>query len=266
MRAPPLAPGAAADRPTLREAWSDRTAALMAACSQLAYVQDPAPLLAAGGLRLRATAGRAILAVGAGVAVLAFRGTDCLADWRLDLSAELEQLPGAAVGVRVHRGFLAAFQADRARVEAAVAAHVPADLRLLITGHSLGGALAQMATAVLERDNLAACYTFGSPRVGTLGYGPLIKAPHYRVVNGWDPVPGVPAPGLRGYVHSGDPRLLTGDHLAAYRRDRSLAGRLLVDLAGVTRRDLLCSADHDIGLYRARLEEIAAPRVAAISA
>ena len=42
--------------------------------------------------------------------------------------------------------------------------------------------------------------------------------------------------------------------LAAYRRDQSLVGRLLVDLAGVIRRDLLCAADHDIGLYRARLE------------
>lgn len=87
----------------------------MAACTQFAYVEDPAPLLAAGGLRLRASAGCAILAVGAGVAVLAFRGTNCLADWRRDLSAELEQLPGAAAGVRVHRGFRAGFQADRAR-------------------------------------------------------------------------------------------------------------------------------------------------------
>ena len=50
-------------------------------------------------------------------------------------------------------------------------AQVPANLGLYIAGHSLGGALAQIAAASLsEMDNLAACYTFGSPRVATLGF------------------------------------------------------------------------------------------------
>ena len=61
---------------------------------------------------------------------------------------------------------------------------MPTDLGLYVTGHSLGGALAQRATAALDRDTLAACYTFGSPRVATLAFDRLDKAPHYRVVNG----------------------------------------------------------------------------------
>jgi thioesterase domain-containing protein len=34
---------------------------------------------------------------------------------------------------------------------------------IYFAGHSLGGALAQIAAAVLGDDNTAACYTFGSP-------------------------------------------------------------------------------------------------------
>ena len=262
MSAPSLERFAAASTPTLRTAYSDRTSALMAACAQLAYEPDPARLLATGGLQLRAVTARAYLAVGRDLAVLAWRGTASLADWRTDLAARLEPLPGAA-GVRVHRGFLAAFQEDRPAVEAAIAAHVPAGRGLFITGHSLGGALAQCAAAAFDSDALSACYTFGSPRVATLDFDRLIKTPHYRVTNGWDPVPGVPEPWFRGYRHTGFPLLITGDDRGAYHRDRSPAARLLVDLAGLFRRgDLLCAADHDIGLYRARLELIAAARAA----
>jgi predicted lipase len=65
---------------------------------------------------------------------------------------------------------------------------------------------------------LAACYTFGSPRVGTGDFDRQVKCPHYRVINNWDLVPSVPLPWFRGYRHTGDPRLLTpgtGGHFAA---------------------------------------------------
>ena len=74
--------------------------------------------------------------------------------------------------------------------------------RSYITGHSLGGALAQIASAALNRDNLAACYTFGSPPVGTAGLDEQVKCPHYRVINNWDLVPGLPLGFFRGYRHN----------------------------------------------------------------
>ena len=75
-------------------------------------------------------------------------------------------------------------------------------------------------SAALERDNLAACYTFGSPRVGTSNFDVVVKCPHYRVVNDNDVVPGIPFPSPWGYQHSGDARLIK-----PALRDRSILRR-----------------------------------------
>ena len=215
---PTLARGAAKTAPTWRAAYSDRTAHLMSVLSELAYLpfentpqltpKQPRPERKGGrnaldkhlgpDFKLAAVFNRddtqAYLAVSPDFAVLAFRGTSSLGDWVTNLHAELVPLEGAPAQVMVHAGFLSAFECCRAEIKAAVNKYVPPDLGLYITGHSLGGALAQIASAALERDNLAACYTFGSPRVGTSDFDRQVKCPHYRVVNRSDLVPGVPAP------------------------------------------------------------------------
>jgi len=80
---------------------------------------------------------------------------------------------------------------------------------IYITGHSLGGALAQIAGAVLGSDQVAACYTFGAPRVGNFYFDLWVKVPSYRVMNYADIVPQIPLPIV--YRHSGDPRYML-DH------------------------------------------------------
>lgn len=166
------------------------------------------------------------------VAVLAFRGTEKnIADIKTDLNARFYRHNGT----KVHDGFRRAF----AFVESAVMQAVSElrDYRLYITGHSLGGALALVATRALNSDNVAACYTFGSPKVGSLEFGDAIKPPIYRVVNAADLVPRVPLTWIiealvmifkittvipfagkyivrvlenfRGYSHHGDMRYLT---------------------------------------------------------
>jgi hypothetical protein len=127
----------------------------------------------------------------------------------------------------------------------------------------LGGALAQIASAILERPNLAASYTYGSPRVGTWNFDRLVKCPHYRVINNWDLVPNVPPPLYRGYYHTGDPRLLTpsAHGQEALRRDRFFIVSLGVDLWALAMwaisRKLLVIDDHMIWNYRTQLEDIA---------
>ena len=287
-RTPPtLAAGVTKTAPTWRAAYSDRTAALMAALSQLAYVpfesvpspgpSQPKPEVPGGREALARYLGpdftdlqvfnrddtQAYLAVSADFAVLAFRGTANFQDWITNLDAILVPLEDAPADVHVHKGFLSAFNCCKAEIKAAVEAKVGSKLGLYITGHSLGGALAQIASAVLERDNLAACYTFGSPRVGTVDFDVQVKCPHYRLTNDWDIVPGVPPPSLRGYQHSGDPRLIqSGPKL--YRRDRSVITRFFVDLAaivvGVFSRRFLAIDDHMIWNYRSGLDRVAAAR------
>jgi hypothetical protein len=290
---PPLTLEDAQAAPTWRAAYSDRTAVLMAKISQLAYVpfQNQAKPPAAGGQKPEKDGGReelAALLAGGGfelkqvfnwnyvqaflavnpeeLAVLAFRGTANSEDWGINLDALRMPLPGYR-NVWVHSGFWTAFQAQRKEIEKALATHVPPGLGLYITGHSLGGALAQIASAALERDTLAACYTFGSPRVGTVKFDREVKCPHYRLVNHWDLVPGVPPPTPWGYQHSGDPRLLVG-HLPeeALRRDRNILAWLWAQLKALVqmpfRGGLFSIDDHMIWNYRNYLETVADSRSA----
>ena len=92
-----------------------------------------------------------------------------------------------------------------------------------LTGHSLGGALAMMATAELSnheddklRDSIAACYTFGSPKVGNRSFDQFVKVPLYRVTNGIDLVPAVPL--WFGYRQVGDTRYFGRLGVAPLRR------------------------------------------------
>ena len=52
----------------------------------------------------------------------------------------------------MHSGFLEVFSRCKTEIEAAVNESVPSTLAFYITGHSLGGALAQIASAALNRD------------------------------------------------------------------------------------------------------------------
>jgi triacylglycerol lipase len=286
-RTPPhLTPADAVSAPTWRAAYSDRTAALMATFSELAYLpfeeggasveagepraerQDGrsrlASALAEGGFQLAATFNKddtqGYLAVRPDqFAVLAFRGTTNFSDWKTNLNGGREPLrPGSLI--HVHRGFLSAYRCCEHEIAKAVDA-LPGSRGLYITGHSLGGALAQIASAALERDTLAACYTFGSPRVGTERFDYEVKCPHYRLVNNWDIVPGVPPATPWGYWHSGDPRLLKPRLRDLLRHDRDPLSRSVVDLValfrGLVSRRFLVVDDHMIWNYRRQLEGIA---------
>ena len=76
-----------------------------------------------------------------------------------------------------------------------------------LTGHSLGGAIAQIIGLWLDvRGHNVQIYTFGSPKVSTSFFGS--KPSHYRVALRNDPVPFVP---MYPFLHSGisiDPETL----------------------------------------------------------
>ncbi|WP_322845291.1 lipase family protein [Pseudomonas sp. B33.4] len=70
--------------------------------------------------------------------------------------------------------------------------------KLLITGHSLGGAVALILSEMLRRDKRfdpdIVLYTYGAPRAGDTTFIESAKALiHHRIVNQNDPVPSVPA-------------------------------------------------------------------------
>ena len=134
--------------------------------------------------------------------VLAFRGTEKkISDWLTDARC----IPVVEGKTRVHSGFVDAFtrnvDAEGRTVEELVREILDrpeardergTPLPLFITGHSLGGALALLATKLIAPDVTGACYTFGAPRIGNYELFRFIKTPVYRVVNSSDVVPRVP--------------------------------------------------------------------------
>jgi triacylglycerol lipase len=73
------------------------------------------------------------------------------------------------------------------------------------TGHSLGAALATIASDRFGAGKAAGLYTFGSPRVGDDVFKASFTVPCYRFVNNTDVVPHLPPPALlANYTHVGD--------------------------------------------------------------
>lgn len=137
-------------------------------------------------------------------AVLAFRGTEL--SWRNYLIDADMGLAGLRRQPAVHRGFLRAINSIWPALQGALAAQ--AHLPLFITGHSLGGALAVLASTRLSPQ---AVYAFGCPRVGNGAFAASLqaRAPIYRVVHGADVVTRVP-PAWAGFEHVGQAHLLPG--------------------------------------------------------
>jgi len=193
-------------------------------------------------------------------AVLAFRGTEVtkLTDIKTDATASMISL----VGGRVHKGFIQAYKSVATEIERSVAKldGIP----LYITGHSLGGALATVATQHLEanpafRDQIAACYTYGSPRVGNDQFDREFKSAIYRVVNTTDVVTIVPLLAM-GYIHVGDVRFLLrtkGEFRRAIPIIRRISFFLGAGLLGLFKPWV---KDHAIVEYRHKLEAIAQDR------
>lgn len=223
------------------------------------------------------------------IAVLAFRGTEAN-DWR-DVKSDLNAFLKDDAGCKVHTGFKTAFEMVRLAVERTL--NGLKGYQLYVTGHSLGGAMALIATRHLNSDNLAACYTFGSPKVGTQEFGDTIKPPIYRVVNSADGVSRVPPTwtveliypftGLipivflrdpvkkfldrvRGYRHHGDMRYLTScsqpdfsdiklyQNLNFIDRATRLVGRLSTNWKAA-------GEDHRIAEYSGKLKAYAISRL-----
>ncbi len=144
--------------------------------------------------------------------VIAFRGTEKkFSDWLTDARA----IPTSMGKTKVHTGFMEAFsvitdqdgQTVEDRVKSIINAPEVKDgdgkpLPLFITGHSLGGALALLATKLLASNINGACYTFGAPRLANYEYFAKLKTPVYRIVNSSDIVPRVP-PGAANIVFVG---------------------------------------------------------------
>jgi len=136
------------------------------------------------------------------LAVLSFRGTD--ADDPSDLMDDANVIPEPWLGSgKVHSGFAGALAEIWDQVQVGLASI--AGMRLLITGHSLGAAMASLAASLQLPASL---HTFGSPRVGDKEFIAALESKHldnHRFVDCCDIVTRVPPEGFWGYTHIGKP-------------------------------------------------------------
>ena len=146
--------------------------------------------------------------------VVAFAGSgETVRNWIDDFTFPLVpylQLPECGLGCFIHAGFDIGWAERREEVIGAVTSALDThpNYEIVITGHSIGAAIATLAAAELRAMNYTAdTYTFGSPRVGNEAFAEFVtnQAPqlghNYRMTHFNDPVPMLP-PVFLGYEHT----------------------------------------------------------------
>jgi V8-like Glu-specific endopeptidase len=144
-------------------------------------------------------AAQGFLAASSDLVLVCFRGTESTADWLSNLNVNPRD--GDNLGPSVHAGFWGQFEALRSQLEERMARH--SQLPLLVTGHSLGGAIAALAAATWAQRHLRALYTYGQPAVARdralNQLADALAGRYHRLVNDADIVPRVPP----RYRHAG---------------------------------------------------------------
>ncbi|RYP15481.1 hypothetical protein DL765_005688 [Monosporascus sp. GIB2] len=153
-----------------------------------------------------------------GVLVVSIRGSASIMDWMVNGNGEptVSQDLGETTA-KYHKGFLAVAEAIQERLAERILATVtklksqtpeaPEDIDLLLTGHSAGGAMAQlfyvMAASESSRRAIATvapnfrrvhCIVFGAPPITTIPIDPPTRDPFQSgiflsIINEGDPVP-----------------------------------------------------------------------------
>ncbi|KAI9831661.1 MAG: hypothetical protein M1819_004727 [Sarea resinae] len=159
--------------------------------------------------------------------VVAFRGSESLRNWLSD--ADFPYVASNLCdGCLVDQGFWDSWSEAKSDILSAAknASTQYPNYQIVVTGHSLGAAIATFAAAELRIDGYtAALYNFGSPRVGNLKTTELIgnqTGGNYRITHFDDPVPKLP-PDLIGYTHiSPEYWITTGNSIPVADNDISL--------------------------------------------
>ncbi|KAJ2014262.1 hypothetical protein GGI13_003951 [Coemansia sp. RSA 455] len=142
--------------------------------------------------------------------IVSWRGSTTLMDWVADFKVVPTPWPAHIDGSAVHSGFLFAYNAGASKIKTVVAGLVQKypDYKIVLTGHSLGGAQAALAAVDIatehpEWTDKLELYTYGQPRVGNAAFSNWLSSqpfPIFRTVYRGDLVAQVP-PMEMGFQH-----------------------------------------------------------------
>jgi triacylglycerol lipase len=139
--------------------------------------------------------------IGDGIAIVTFRGTASADDWLHNLDFLLTAYQPVPSFGMVHAGFQLYYMTIRGSLLSLLAKVARSCRRLILTGHSLGAVLSELAAPdVLHNLNGSwqpEVQNFAGPRVGQDDFVNAFDAQIdvcFRIVNVWDLVPNVPPP------------------------------------------------------------------------
>jgi hypothetical protein len=142
--------------------------------------------------------------------LVAFRGSQEARDYIQDIKLRKVEFTKRRPKSKVHRGFNQAYRDVRVRLHKIYSTHKKDVKEVIFTGHSLGGALATLASYDFKLDYndevKVSCVSLGSPRVGNRWFAKDFNKmidDTTRIVNGGDPVTQLPSWWHLRYWHVG---------------------------------------------------------------
>lgn len=200
------------------------------------------------------------------VAHVVFRGTEDARDMLADVDVRQHTMVD---GCRVHHGFMTQFMAVRDELDRLLYAHEGAFDEVVVTGHSLGAALATIASleyARLFSTKFVRCYTFGSPRVGDSRFAGQFNehvSEHWRVFHEHDPVSMIPISPRYEHVGGLSLRLDNDDdnRFSVFKNDIAWLWRVPLSLLSLNYLNVV--EPHNIRGYVARMMLMREPKAGA---
>jgi len=146
--------------------------------------------------------------------VVAFRGSQSWRNIITDIQTEPLNVTTVCADCAVHTGFWAIWNETAAVVDPLLRTHLRPHQRLVIAGHSLGGAMTTLA-ALQWKEFRPLAVSFGQPRTVNHNFSDYLRQhvrDYYRITTPRDPIPKIPVQSM-GYRHHGQEIFIDGEHM-----------------------------------------------------
>lgn len=190
------------------------------------------------------------------VCYLSFRGSSSTQDYLQNIKVLPVEIDGQP-NTKVHKGFYEQFLCVKDDIERYLAENAELYHTVSVSGHSLGGALAQISVPFIREqqpESFIICHTFGAPRTGNQNFTQWLESTvneHYRVANKGDIVCAIPIRSVWQHSMHTCVKIDKNDKLTYPQKDVAWYARFftLFKLRNPTK-------EHSLSLYISRLSAI----------